>query len=107
MKIKVKDLKRLIRENYAREIPQHAIDEMCEMAFSDPKNAVKHCKEKMQHHLTKHIYSTSVSRADMVQKINKMNLILRNLESEISELESLKDELREVIEQNIRRFLFI
>jgi len=108
MKIKVKDLRKLIRENFAREIPQHAVDEIFVIAVKmDPKKASSHCCEKLQHHMMMHINSTSASQADMRQKIGKMHMVLRNMEEEIRELKSLKDELRDVIEQSIRRFLFI
>ena len=108
MKIKVKDLKRLIRENYAREIPQYAVDETCEVAITlDPKKACRYCREQLEHYFKMHINSTSTSPADMRAKIIKMNRILSNMEEEIRDLKNLKDELKEIVDQHVRRFLFI
>ena len=51
MKIKVKDLKKLIRENYAREIPQYAIDQTYSAAIKlkDHRKIFDYCKEELTH----------------------------------------------------------
>jgi len=108
MKMKVKDLRRLIRENYAREIPQFAIDDACAVAIKlKPFAAGKHCREKLEHYFKLHINCTSASPADMRRKIIKMHSVLSNMEEEIRDLKNLKDELKEIVDQHIRRFLFI
>ena len=108
MKIKVKDLKRLIRESYAREIPQYAVDEIYVAASRlDPKKAGKYCKDQLEHYFKMHINSTSSNPTDMRAKIIKMHNVLSNMEQEIRELKNIKEELKEIIDQNIRRFLFI
>lgn len=108
MKMKVSDLRKLIRENYAREIPQFAIEDACSAAIKmKPLAASKHCREKLEHYFKLHINCTSSSPADMRRKIIKMHSVLSNMEEEIRELENLKDELREILDQHVRRFLFI
>jgi len=108
MKIKVKDLKRLIRESYAREIPSYVVDEIYISASKlDPKKSAKYCKEQLEHYFKMHINSTSSNPADMRMKIIKMHNVLSNMEEEIRELKNFKEELKEVIDQSIRRFLFI
>ena len=108
MEIKFKDLRRLIRETFAREIPGYVVDEIYTAAIKkNPKDVPEYCKEKLQHYFLMHINSTSSSKRDMQHKIVKMQQVLNKLDEEINDLKSLKDELKNVIEQSIQRFLFI
>ena len=108
MKIKVKDLRRLIRENYAREIPQYAIDDTCLKASKmSPSAAADHCRDQLEHYFKMHINSTSVSPLDMRQKIVKMHQVLANMQEEIRELKDLKENLKDIVDQSVRRFLYI
>ena len=108
MKIKVKDLRNLIRENYAREIPQYAIDDTClkasKMSSSD---AIDYCREQLEHYFKMHINSTSVSPLDMRQKITKMHQVLNLMEEEIRNSKNFKEDLKDIVDQHVRKFLFI
>lgn len=105
MKIKVKDLRRLIRENYAREIPQFVIDDACAAAIKmKPQEASKHCRDKLEHYFKLHINSTPLSRTDMIGRIAKMHNVLANMEEEILGLKDLKD-LKELVDRHVRFFL--
>ncbi len=109
MKIKVKDLRHLIRENYAREIPQYAIDDTCLKVIKSKMNssqAADYCRDQLEHYFKMHINSTSVSPADMRQKIIKMHQVLANMQEEIRALEKF-EELKEIVDQHVRRFLYI
>ena len=108
MKIKIKDLRRLIRENYAREIPQYAIDDTCLKASKmSPSAAADHCRDQLEHYFKMHINSTSVSPLDMRQKIAKMHQVLNLMEEEIKELKKLDEELKDIVDQYVRKFLFV
>lgn len=108
MKIKLGDLRKLIRENYAREIPSYVVNEVCLAAIKmDPKKASRYCREQLEHYFKMHINSTSTSPADMRYKISKMHNVLAHMEEEIRELKNLKEELQEIVDQHVRRFLFV
>jgi len=108
MKLKVKDLRRLIRENYAREIPQYAVQDAYLAAMKmKPEMAARHCRDQLEHYFKMHINSTSNSPADMRRKIVKMHNVLSNMEEEIRALKNLKEDLKDIVDQHIRRFLFI
>ena len=110
MKIKVKDLRNLIRENYAREIPQHAVDETCLKVIRlkmNPSQAADYCRDQLEHYFKMHINSTSVSPADMRQKIVKMHQVLANMQEEIRELKKIEEDLKEIVDQHVSRFLYI
>jgi hypothetical protein len=108
VKLTIKDLRRLIRENYAREIPQYAIDEICKHAINlDPKKVPDYCREKLEHYFKLHINSTSSSAAEMRRKIIKMHQVLSHMQEDIRELKKIKEELKDVVDQHVRRFLFI
>jgi len=110
MKMKVKELRRIIRENYAREIPQYAIDDTCLKVIKlkmNPSQAADYCREQLEHYFKMHINSTSNSPADMRYKIVKMHQVFDDMEEEIRKLKNLKDNLKDVVDQCVRRFLFI
>jgi len=107
VKLTIKDLRNLIRENYAREIPQYAIDDTCLKASKmSPSAAADHCRDQLEHYFKMHINSTSVSLADMRQKIIKMHQVLANMQEEIRALKKF-EELKEIVDQHVRRFLYI
>jgi len=108
MKIKVKDLRKLIRENYAREIPQYAVDDICLAAIKmKPLMASKYCRDGLEHYLKMHINSTSSGPMDLRKKVSKMHMVLSNMEEEIRSMKDLQENLKEVVDQAVRRFLFI
>lgn len=108
MKMKVKDLRRLIRENYAREIPQYAIEDACSDAIKmKPDNAARFCRDQLEHYFKMHINSTSSSPLDMRHKIAKMHQVFDEMEEDIRKSKNLKDDLREILDQCVRRFLFV
>ena len=108
MKIKVGDLRKLIRENYAREIPQYAVDEICSAAMKmKPFMASKYCKDELEHYFKMHINSTSSGPMDLKKKVAKMHAVLSNMEEEIRSMKNLKEDLKDIIDQTVRRFLFI
>ena len=74
MKIKVKDLRNLIRENYAREIPQHAVDETCLKVIKskmNPSQAADYCRDKLEHYFEKDLSGQIDDIIFNVQKFKK------------------------------------
>ena len=43
----------------------------------------------------------------MRQKIVKMHQVLANMQEEIRELKKIEEELKEIVDQHVRRFLYI
>ncbi len=109
MKIKIADLRKLIRENYAREIPQYAVEQAysSSIKLKSPKRIADRCKEELEHYFKMHINSTSSSPADMRKKILKMHNVFETMKEEIIDSKNIKDELKDIIDQTVRRFLFI
>lgn len=109
MEIKVKDLRRLIRENYAREIPQHVVEDICKNALKlSPKQASEFCADKLEHFFKLHINSTSTSQADLRYKIAKMRDVLSNMKEEIRDLKKVnEEEIHEIVSKRVIMFLHV
>lgn len=110
MKIKLGDLRKLIRENYALEIPQYVIVDICsDAAKMNPKNAAMYCKDKLEHFFKMHINSPKTkSAAELRLKIVKMHNVLANMEQEIRDLKVLnKEELKEIVDRHVYSFLHV
>ena len=107
MKLKVSELRRLIRENYAREIPQHAIEDICKKSLKlSPKRAAEFCGEKLEYYFKLHINSTSTSQADLRYKITKMHNVLSDMKEEIKDLEKVDEEkIQEIVSRHVVMFL--
>ncbi len=107
MKIKIADLRKLIRE-YSRDIQPVHIEEICNFAMKmSPDDAAKYCRDKLEHHFIAHINSTSESQANMHYKIKKMVNVLAALEREIKELSDLKKDLKDSVNRHVGFFLYV
>jgi hypothetical protein len=54
-----------------------------------------------------HINSTSSGPMDLKKKVAKMYVVLSNMEEEIRSMKNLKEDLKDIVDQTVRRFLFI
>lgn len=110
MKMKIKELRRIIRENYAREIPQYAVDDACLKVIKmkmNPAQAADHCRDQLEHYFKMHINSTSSTPTEMRHKIVKMHNVLANMEEEIRESKNLKEELKDIVNRHVGFFLYV
>ena len=83
MKLKTSDLRKIIKEEYSRAIPEFAIRQIADM-----------CVEEIKRKMLGYINSKSTSQVDKRKMISKMNLVLEDLEKE----------LKDVIDENVSKF---
>ncbi len=80
----MKELRKLIRESYSREIPAYVVDMIC-----------RQCSDQLKQHLLRHINSTAKSPAEKRLMLAKMS----------STLDNMQEELKETLDKYVRTFL--
>lgn len=84
-RISIKDLRRLVREEYARGIPDFVTT-----------NAASNCAEEMKRHLVRYVQ----------QKANNPQLQRELLGRANASLEDMEKELKQVIEKHMMAFIY-
>jgi hypothetical protein len=75
MKLNVKDLRKIVKEEYSRAIPEFVV-----------RQTVESCVEDLKRAMVNHINSKSNSQQSRQKMIARMNLNLEELEKDLKEL---------------------
>ena len=84
-KISIKDLRRLVREEYARGIPDFVTS-----------NAALNCSEEMKRHLVKYVQQKAADPRTQRELLGRAN----------SSLDEMEKEIKEVIEKHMMQFIY-
>ena len=84
-KISIKDLRRLVREEYARGIPDFVTS-----------NAALNCSEEMKRHLVKYVQQKAADPRMQRELLGRAN----------SSLDEMEKEIKEVIEKHMMQFIY-
>ena len=85
MKISIKDLRRLVREEYARGIPDFVTS-----------NAASNCSEEMKRHLIRYVQQKAADPRTQRELLGRAN----------SSLDEMEKEIKEVIEKYMMQFIY-
>jgi hypothetical protein len=75
MKLKASELRKLIKEEFSRSVPEFAIKQIAEECAEDVKRLV-----------VNHINAKSTSQQERQQSISQMNIVMQDLEVRIKDL---------------------
>lgn len=84
-KISIKDLRRLVREEYARGIPDFVTS-----------NAASNCSEEMKRHLVRYVQQKAADPRTQRELLGRAN----------SSLDEMEKEIKEVIEKYMMQFIY-
>ena len=84
-KISIKDLRRLVREEYARGIPDFVTS-----------NAASNCSEEMKRHLVRYVQQKVADPCTQRELLGRAN----------SSLDEMEKEIKEVIEKHMMQFIY-
>lgn len=84
-KISIKDLRRLVREEYARGIPDFVTS-----------NAASNCSEEMKRHLVRYVQQKAADPRTQRELLGRAN----------SSLDEMEKEIKEVIEKHMMQFIY-
>ena len=84
-KISIKDLRRLVREEYARGIPDFVTS-----------NAASNCSEEMKRHLIRYVQQKAADPRTQRELLGRAN----------SSLDEMEKEIKEVIEKYMMQFIY-
>jgi len=84
MKLNLKDIRKIVKEEYSRTIPEFLV-----------KQAVESCVEDLKRAMVNHINTKSNSQQNRQKMIVRMNL----------NLEELEKELTEIVDEKLSKFL--
>ena len=84
-KISIKDLRRLVREEYARGIPDFVTS-----------NAASNCSEEMKRHLVRYVQQKAADPRTQRDLLGRAN----------SSLDEMEKEIKEVIEKHMMQFIY-
>ena len=84
-KLSIKDLRRLVREEYARGIPDFVTS-----------NAASNCSEEMKRHLVRYVQQKAADPRTQRELLGRAN----------SSLDEMEKEIKEVIEKYMMQFIY-
>lgn len=84
-KISIKDLRRLVREEYARGIPDFVTS-----------NAASNCVEEMKRHLVRYVQQKAADPRTQRELLGRAN----------SSLDEMEKEIKDVIEKHMMQFIY-